>query len=542
LRGDYCEAPPTQGLWSWLKPGRDRFYFLVLELFSALEAYRRKKLKIRHLAVRIENHNLGWAQAWELRRLILDFRAASVTTSCWLLTDDRISLYIATACEHVFAAEGCTFDLSPFTAESLYAAPFLKKLGIRPQFIAVGEFKSAAEIFTRSNMSKAERQQLESLLKNLNQEFGAALGGRNPALARASGQRLLSAREAVQNKLIDATASAEEYAEWLAANQMLPERDLAVVQKIIRRKLFRLLPFRRLPRIALVVAEGAILESTRPLPGTINTNDYAQVTETLKRGGFDAAIVRINSPGGSALVSQHLWREWMLATHRLEAKTLAEKNDKKRKESKAKIRKKDNQAKAMPVLVSQGNVAASGGYYLSAVGEEIFCTPLTITGSIGVIGGKFNLAPFLARLGIHVDRAPLAGEPPLFSAFADFSPGQKSALRKNMQAIYQLFLEDVATGRNLKPEKLQQLAKGRVYSGGEAVELGLADKAGGLVDALKHLRQKLGLAESALIELAVMPVVRESLFSPTGLPGMAQLAALAKFARPGVYALDPRWL
>lgn len=541
LRGAYSEAPLSHGIWAFLKPGRDRFYLLCLELQSVTHAAAAGRLKLKHLALTIEPHNLGWAQAWELRRLLLRFREQGISTSCWLIADDRISLYIATGCEVIYAAEGATFDLSPFTSESLFMQSLLGRLGIRPQFLAVGDFKSAAEIFTRSSMSRAARQQTEELLADLETEFFAALSERAPSLKRTGKPHLLSATAATAAGLIEGTASAQEYKTWLNPTSKMAMRDLAQTLVLVRAKAFRLFPFKRRKRVALIVADGLIVESVRAQPGTINWHDYEGVAAELQNGNFNAVLLRINSPGGSASVSQLLWREWMLATHRLEGKSFHKQPAEEKKPAR-KTKSKKAQA-PLPVIVSQGNVAASGGYYLSAAGETVFTTPLTITGSIGVVGGKFNVAPLLAKWGITVDRAPKKHDAPFFSALADFAPLQKQQLAANMHEIYEQFLRDVAQGRGTEQEKIRPLASGRVYSGKRAHSVGLADGEGGLTDALRAVREKLGISPVAPLEIVVLPTVHESLFSRVGLPlGLHRLAAFADFALPGIYALDPRWV
>ncbi len=541
VRGEFSEAPLSHGIWAMLKPSRDRFYLLCLELQSVIRSFAAGRIRIKHIALTIESHNLGWAQAWELRRLLESAREQGIRTSCWLIADDRISLYIATGCEFIYAAEAATFDLSPFTSESLFMFSMLNKLGVKPQFLSVGDFKSAAEIFTRNNMSRAARQQTEELVADLEAEFFSAISGRAPALAKKDRPQLLSATAATAAGLLKGIASWQEYTDWLRSSDKTPIRDLPQTLSLVRARSFRLFPFSRPRRVALIVAEGNIVESHRPRPGTINWHDYEGVGDELRGGRFDAALLRINTPGGSALVSQLLWREWMLATHRLES-TRLDNTATEGKEARSTGKKKKDKMK-IPVIVSQGNVAASGGYYLSAAGESIFTTPLTITGSIGVVGGKFNVSPMLSKWGVSVDRAPRRNIAPLFSAFADFAPAQRQQLAANMQEIYEQFLRDVAHGRGTGQEKIRPLASGRVYSGKRAVTLGLADQQGGLTDALAAVRAKLGLSDLAPLHVTILPAVHESLFSRAGLPlGLSRLAALGDFAMPGIYAIDPRWV
>lgn len=535
IRADYSEAPLSHGIWTFFKPEKDRFYLLALELQSVASACAAGLIKLERVAITFESHSLGWAQAWELRQLIGKIRAAGVSTEAYLISDDKISLFIASACDRVWSPESATFDLSPFTSESVFMSSFLNRIGIRPQFLSVGEFKSAAEIFTRNAMSKAARQQTEDLIHDLEHTFFAALTERDSSLAKGKKPGLVSAPEAVKRGLISDILSVSEFMA-LAKGKNRALRDLHDVTQLIHRKRFRLFTFKRPHRIALIAAEGNIIESPQPRPRTINWHDYSHIAAELTEGKFNAALIRVNSPGGSALVSQLLWREWMLAANRIAQSTVVAKETGGNHE-------KPKEAKPLPVYVSQGNVAASGGYYLSAAGSRIFASPMTITGSIGVVGGKFNVAPVMEKWGMHIDRAPKKNPAPVFSAFADFGPEQKKMLTANMEEIYEQFIRDVAAGRGKKPAEIKPLASGRVYSGARAEKLGLTDQNGGLTDALEALRKDLGLAAMAPLEIVILPAVRESLFSRSMLPfGLSRLAALADFARPGLYTLDPRYL
>ena len=503
-----------------------------------LGAIKRGHLKVAQARFTFEQNSLGWAQAWEIRDLITQLGMLGVETSAYLMSDDKISLFMASACSHICAPESSTFDLAPFTSESLFVQSLLVKLGIRPQFLSVGEFKSAAEIFTRSSMSPAARKQTEQLIADIEGTFFSALAAKAPTLAGKKERALTSAEKAVKLGLLARHCSYTEFTAEGEKSKKLRKADLYGAQMIADRRAFRLWNFRRLKKIALLVAEGNIIESANSRPGTINWPDYESLSETLQSGHYAGVLLRINSPGGSATVSQLLWREWMLATGRIKMQQAGAQQ----KEG-GDDKQVEETTPTIPVFVSQGNVAASGGYYLSAAGDRIFATPLTITGSIGVVGGKFNVAPLLNKWGVAIDRAPKKNPPPVFSPFADFGGEQKRMIQTNMAEIYEQFLRDVAQGRNTQPEKIRPHASGRVFSGKSAQKIGLADAEGGLYSALLALRAHLGVRENESIHLDILPAVRESLFSRGMLPfGLSRLAHLADFARPGIFALDPRFL
>lgn len=536
LKADFTEAPLSHGIWSYFKPAKDRFYLLALELAAALTAVEQKKLKLKKMRLIIEPHNLGWAQAWEFRDLLNQLRGAGVRVETYLLADDKVSAFIASGSDKIVCPETAAFDFSPFTSESLFIQNLLTKLGIRPQFMSVGEFKSAAEMFTRTGMSPAARRQTEELIADIEREFFAAVAERAPALAAVKNRKITGAVAARTLKFVDATLSLSEFRRDGEADKKLRLTDSYSLDKLVRRKNFRLFNFRKPRRIALVVAEGNIIESAESRPGTINWPDYEQVSEILSEEDFAAVLLRVNSPGGSALVSQLIWREWMIATGKLPAET-PEKKD---------TAKNDNvqeEKEAIPVYVSQGNVAASGGYYLSAVGNKVFSTPMSITGSIGVVGGKFNVAPLLNKWGISIDRAPKKNPSPAFSAFSDFTGEHKKAIRENMHEVYGQFLRDVAVGRRRKVSEIEPHASGRVFSGRKAGALGLTDAVGGISTALKALRDDLRVPRHDPIELVILPAVKESLFNRSLLPfGISRLMGLADFAKAGTYTVETRFL
>jgi protease-4 len=542
LKADFSEAPLSHGIWSYFKPAKDRFYLLALDLAAALAAVELKQIRLKFIRITIEPHNLGWAQGWEIRDLLKKFRSAGVSVHAYLLSDDKISAFIASACDEIMSPETAAFDFSPFTSESLFVQSLLTKLGVRPQFLSVGEFKSAAEIFTRTGMSPAARKQTEELIADIEETFFTSIIEKSPAFKDKRNRKIMGAGKAHGLKFIDATLSFSEFADSDTENKKLRSIDLYDLDKLIRYKNLRLFNFKKLPRIALLIAEGNIIESSESRPGTINWPDYEQISEALREDGFDAALLRVNTPGGSALVSQLLWREWMLSRGKLKPRQRNTVNEKKTT-AKEKSVSQDSTKDPIPFYVSQGNVAASGGYYLSAVGDKIFSTPMSITGSIGVVGGKFNVAPLLKKLGVSIDRAPKKNPSPAFSAFSDFTGEHKKAISENMQDVYGQFLRDVAHGRNREVSAIEPHASGRVFSGKKAQTLGLTDAEGGIVATLKALRAELGVAEENLVELVILPAVKESLFNRTLLPfGLSQLASLSDFAKAGIYALETRFM
>jgi len=528
VRAEYSEAPLVHGFWTYFKPIKDRFYLITLELAAILSSVQKKSIKLRAIRLIIEDNNLGWAQAWEIHSLISKFSGLGIDTSAYLFTESKIATYLASATAKIYAPETMSFDRSPFTRESFYLKNFMSKLGIRPQFISVGDFKSAGEIFTRDKMSAAERNQTEALIRDIETEYSSAVAKKSKAFARLSARDfMVSSSVARKEGFIEDTISFSEFNKLAEKKTKLKVKDVFAINKLIHRQSFKLLPLKRRKKIALVIVNGNIVETAESRPDSVNWPDYQYVSEALQSEEFAAVVVRVNSPGGSALVSQLLWREWMHALgHIKSADENEEKSDAPRK-----------------IYVSQGNVAASGGYYLSAFPGKIFATPMTITGSIGVVGGKFNVEPLLTKLGIKSDIAPKKNGPGAFSMTSDFTPTQTQAVRDNMQHVYRQFLRDVATGREVAESKILPHAGGRVFSGASGQKVGLVDNLGGLAEVFNAIKQELKIESTEMLDLIILPEVKDSLWSRSILPfGLKSLVSLIDFGRPRVYALDTRFI
>jgi hypothetical protein len=293
IHGDYPETPLSHGLWAMIKPARDRFYLLALYLQNILNGVRHRKLKVKRLRIVFESHSLGWAQAWELRSLLAAIRQAGVETHAYLLNDSRVSLFAASACERVVAPESAGFDLTPFTGESVFLQSLLAKVGVRPQFMSVGEFKSAAEIFTRKGFSPQARRQTEELIADLETQFWLAIGEKTGKITRTKNRGLYSAAAALREKLIDGISGMTEFCEQPGDAKKWRTVDLYAATQILRRRTFAAAAFRRRKKIALIVAEGNIIESHNSRPGSKSPSTLGEVTGT--GSGFNYAVLNGSS-------------------------------------------------------------------------------------------------------------------------------------------------------------------------------------------------------------------------------------------------------
>ncbi len=474
----------------------------------------------------------GWSRVQAVRRAVERVREAGKPVVAYADSLEAEDLLIASAASRIFVPETGSVFLIGLRFESLFLRGLATRLAVRPEILRVGTHKTAGEMFTRDAMSPEQREQMEALLDDLFQELvGGIAAGRN--LAPKEVRQLVDrgpfrAPEALAAGLIDAClypdeleaeleklspippkdpapagqgreAAAQRKAEGRAASRRrakagpcqtgAAERRRAPARpgprrvQLVEAPVFHALRARDpgwrpllsdLPRIAYVVASGAIHRGTG-MRG-IASERVQEMLEHIRRDeGVRGVVLRLDSPGGDGLASDLIWR----AVARL--------------------------GREKPVVVSMADVAASGGYYLATAADAIFAEAGTITGSIGVVGGKVNLGGLYERLGVSkqgVERGARAG---MLSETRGFTPGERSAMRSQLQAVYDIFVDRVAEGRGLTAERVNQIAQGRVWSGSRAQSLGLVDALGGPLEALREVRRRAGLAEDARFLLDLHP-------------------------------------
>jgi len=343
---------------------------------------------------------------------------------------------------------------------------------VEPELISLGQYKSAAEIFNREQMSEASRMMSTSILNDLQERILARLSS-GRGIDRAAAQEVINAgpytaRQAAERGLVNGLLyedQIEELAtEKLPRGQACPARVLSPREGWFK----RLVTWRR-PQIAYLVAEGLIVSGEsrrgrgRAMLGADNLVEALKAARDNKR--IRAVVLRLNSPGGSALASDLIWRA---------VKLTGEKK---------------------PVIISFSNVAASGGYYIAAAGRRILSMPATLTGSIGVIGGKFNVQKLFDRIGVTVDSVETGARSGYLSITRPFSESEEQVVREQIKEFYEeLFLKKVAEGRRKTVEQVREVAEGRVWTGNQALANGLVDDTGGARKAIELARQDAGLA------------------------------------------------
>ncbi len=480
----------------------------LLELLQALERAARDP-QVVGVLLRFEGAPQGFARALALRRAVDAVRATGKPVAAWGATLGTAELLAASGASRLWLPESGALLLVGLRAEGLFLHGLLERLGVRPEVLRVGSHKTGAETLTRESMSPEQREQTEALLDDLYEQLVAAVaGGRglDPAAVRACIDRgPFTAPAAAEAGLIDACLYPDEIDAALEALAPTPPPEGPGAHRVrrvagstywalrARDTAWRPL-WRGLPRLAYVVAAGPIWHGSG-LRGVASERLRGLLERLGEDEGVAGVVLRLDSPGGDGVASDLLWR----AVQQL------------RQEK--------------PVVVSMGEVAASGGYFLAAAADAVFAEASTLTGSIGVLGGKLNLEAIYERVGVRKEAVERGARAGMLSETRGFTPDERGALREQMQSLYERFVRKVAEGRHLEVSAVERVAQGRVWSGRRAQGLGLVDALGGPLEALRELRRRAGLAEDerALVEVHPRPPRWAGLRALAGLvlgPGM----------------------
>ena len=361
------------------------------------------------------------------------------------------------------------------TAEALKA--LLDKLGIRAEVVRIGDHKSAPEMFTRASPTDVARQDDIDLLQQIEKGFIAGVAAGRHVAPELLRERLRTgpfvASEAKQAGLVDGYAYDDELQH--AADGLVGDKTVLVDDPPAPRANRH---FGAVPSIALVYVDGDIIDGrneTVPVIGTRLAGSYT-IAETLRRLRADpfvgAIVLRIESPGGSSMAAEVMWREVEVT------------------------------AAAKPVIVSMGGVAASGGYYIASPANRVFANHLTITGSIGVYYGKADVSELMRKIGVNVTTYKTGPHADAESLFRPYTPDERRELERKVGQFYAVFLSRVARGRKMTEKAVDDVGRGRVWTGEQALRHRLVDELGGLRQALEYARQQARLPKHApIVEL-----------------------------------------
>jgi protease-4 len=461
---------------------------------------------------------LPWASMQELRLGVRAFAASGKPTFAWAESfgegsADMASYVLATAFDKIWLQPGGGLGLLGVAVETTFIRGALDHLGVEPQLEQRHEFKNAADRFMRTEFTDAHRTALDRLAESVFTDAVAAIAqGRGIEVARVreiadTGPR--TAPEARDAGLVDELGYRDEVyaalrsrvgsdAELLFADRWRPRRRPS-------------LPARRKGHVALVEVRGVIASGrTRrgPMGRQVGSDSVgAALRAATNDEHVRAVVLRVDSPGGSAVASDTIWREV--------------------------CRVRDA---GKPVVVSMGKVAASGGYYIACPADVIVALPSTLTGSIGVLGGKMVVRELLDRVGLTTGTVSHGARALMFSQRRGFSDDERERLAATIDAIYDDFVAKVAQGRERPIDEIESVARGRVWTGSDALDIGLVDELGGLRDAVRIARLRGGLAADAPVRPAVhvAPLARlgrpkntddPRAFAGAMVPGLSDLAA-----------------
>ncbi len=455
--------------------------------------------RVAGLIARVELPASAPGAVQELREAIAAFSAVKPSLAWAETYPGTMSYYLASAFGEVWMQPSGSLGLIGFASNAMFLRDALAKAGIEAQFVARGEYKSAANLFTEDGFTDAHREAVTRMLESLQgQVWQAVAESRNidsAALDEMADRAPLLRDDAVASGLIDRIGFRDEaYAriaelvgvEDVSDEETPPRRSLARYASA-RPRLTPAVPSvpgrRSKPTIAVVTMEGTIVNGRGgpqilPLgPSSVGGDTIASaLREVAADDSVSAIVLRVDSPGGSVTASETIWREVVRARER-----------------------------GKPVVASMGAIAASGGYYVSMSADAIVANAATITGSIGVITGKLVVRDLKDRLGVGSDTVRTNANADAWSIDAPFTPEQQAHREAEADLFYNDFVQRVADGRNMSTEDVDIVARGRVWTGADALERGLVDELGGLRTAVRRAKVLAGLDEDTEVRILSYP-------------------------------------
>jgi protease-4 len=403
----------------------------------------------------------GQANLLELREVLIDFKDSGKFIVAYDEAYTEGGYYLASVADEIYLNPLGGIDFNGLSSESIFIKGFFEKVGIKPEVFRVGEFKSAVEPFILDKMSDENRIQTQYFLDDINNlavaHISESRGIALDSLKRINNEMLVrKPADAVTYKLATALAYEDEVHSKLREKLGLTEDDeISTINATDLASISKSKNITSKNRIAVIVAEGEIVGGDAE--GVLSSEKFAkEIRKARKDENIKAIVLRVNSPGGSIVASDVIWREMV------EAK------------------------KAKPVIVSMGEVAASGGYYISAPADTIVAQPNTITGSIGIFGLWFNVQELINdKLGVTTDVVSTGQLSDFMNAGRPLTEVERGIIQSSIEDGYETFISRVAEGRGMHPDSVKKVASGRVWTGTQAKERGLVDVLGGLDTAIE---------------------------------------------------------
>jgi len=430
-----------------------------------------------------------WAKVQEIRDAVLDFRKSGKPVYAYLEYGGDREYYLATAADKVFLMPSTPLDLVGVATYELFLRGTLDKIGAVADLHRIGDYKTAVNTFKEKGYTAAHKEMDESMNRDLYAQIvrGIADGRKkNEAdIRKVIDDGPFLPEDALRAGLVDDVAYEDQVGDKLRAGE--PRRHLDTDD--YARVSLASLGLNKGPRIAIIYATGTITSGKSgydPVNGVVAGSDtlIEYIRQARRDSSVRAIVLRVDSPGGSATASDAIWRELTI--------TKNERSDR-------------------PLVVSMSDLAASGGYYIAMPAQVIVAQPSTLTGSIGIFGGKFVTGGVYEKLGAHIEATSIGKHAEINSPARPYSPDELKKLQEQLQAFYDGFVEKVADSRHSTPEKIDALAQGRVWTGQQAKQNGLVDELGGLDRAVAVAKQRAKIAADSDVELVVFPP-RKSLY------------------------------
>lgn len=456
--------------------------------------------RVAGLIARVQLTASPSAAVQELREAIVAFTAAKPSLAWAETYPGTLSYYLASAFGEVWMQPAGSVGLIGFASNATFLRDAFDKAGIEAEVVARGEYKSAANRFTEHGFTEAHREAVTRMLESIREQVWEAVGTSRKldaaALDALADRAPLLREEAVSSGLVDRIGFRDEAYDRIA--ELVGVKDVSEENAPPRLYLSRYagaarsrlippapsVPGRRpKPTVAVINVDGTIVDGRggpQFLPFGTSTVGSDTIAPALREAAADdsvsAIVVRVNSPGGSVTASETLWREVKKARKR-----------------------------GKPVVASMGSVAASGGYYIAVAADAVVASPATITGSIGVLTGKLVIRDLLGRLGVGSDTVRTNANADAWAIDTPFTPEQRAHREAEADLLYADFVARVADGRNLTKDAVDRVARGRVWTGADALERGLVDELGGFRTALRRAKILAGLDEDADVRIVTYP-------------------------------------
>lgn len=423
--------------------------------------------------------NAGFASANSLRRALMDFKSEGKFVISYGKYFTQGTYFIASAADKIYLNPVGIVDFRGFSADIAYYKDLLDKVGVKMEVFYAGKFKSATEPYRRTSMSEENRTQLRAFLNDrYNNYLNQLSDSRNLSIAslRQAADEFTGGEPstALSSGLVDAVAHRDEALTEIRSLVGIDENDKLRFVNLTEYNLSNppKINFKSDNKIAIVYAEGTIIDGEGQ-NGSTGDSKYTRIIRKIRNDKrVKALVLRVNSPGGSAMASEAIWRELELT-----------------------------KAKGIPVIVSMGDYAASGGYYISAPADVIVAQPNTLTGSIGVFSMFPNISKLMnEKLGVSFDTVKTSEMSTAFLPVFDLSEREAKYFQSRTDSLYAKFLGRVAQGRDMTVDAVNEIAQGRVWTGTKAKEIGLVDQLGDLKDAITVAAEEAGLNDYRLSE------------------------------------------